>query len=111
MKIRNGFVSNSSSASFVIKWFIDGDGPQLTDNPIYDAIKYVFDYSDDSLREEIERYTTIDKKRGIFTTHKWISMMNSHSDFGEAMAQFWLALSLRPELGVTVLHSSIENDY
>lgn len=111
MKIRTGFVSNSSSASFTIRWFIDGDGHQLTDNPIYDAIKHVFDYSEDSLRKEIEKYTTFDEKRCVFNTHKWIVMMNSHSDFGEAMAQFWLALSVNPEPGVSVLNSKIENDY
>ncbi len=96
MKIRNGFVSNSSSASFIVNWRIKGFGAVFTLrgalSKLYDigydeeTDEYKFDKWDEchkDIIESIERWTKRNED-GTFTSEFFTSMLNSYSDFGDA---------------------------
>jgi len=97
MKIRNGFVSNSSSASFILNWRIRGFGDEFTVRGAiaklydicsydYDSNEYNFDEWDKDHEDIISRIEKRTKKNedGTFTSEFFTSMLNSYSDFGEA---------------------------
>jgi len=116
MKVRTGFVSNSSSASFVVKW--RENDHHKSDSPD-EAIAYLFNLS---YYSEDECIYTVDKKKrlgdgegdwdlmdnaqtvaewalknteeidGHYETSGWTSMMNSYADFPYQMAFFLFAL-------------------
>ena len=65
----------------------------------------------DDLFKEIVDHTIYDDKNDLFITDFWTCMMNNHADFSQSAAFFWLALSVNPNQGVTVINSKIENDY
>jgi len=96
MKIRNGFVSNSSSASFIVNWRIKRFGEEFTVrgaiSKLYDigydkdSDEYNFDKWDEchkDIIESIERWTKRNED-GTFTSEFFTSMLNSYDDFGEA---------------------------
>jgi hypothetical protein len=98
MKIRSGFVSNSSSASFIIRWecyLKNGDGNRLS---MSDAIHILFDeYSSNSVKSDLlpvehALKCTSEHRPGVFTTHFYTSMYNGPCDFGDDAAQFAFAL-------------------
>ena len=109
MKIRNGFVSNSSAASFIIDWDCASfyrDDEKATFN---EAFAKLFDLTYDDEKDEIvwnmkrdEKYKkiydfvkeiTVTNSDKTFTTTFHTYMLNDLMDFGEVATCFWLALS------------------
>ena len=92
MKFRNGFVSNSSSASFVVTWRCDTDeGEDGSIIPLEDAIDLLLEYCNPDLRDEIIKMTKV-QDNGSFITTGWTSMVNSYSDFPPEIKDLVFAL-------------------
>lgn len=107
MKIRNGFVSNSSSASFIITW-----KPKVsTDNDLKRMFSRLTE--GDYLREEkgkdvysfVEENTTIES--GAFCTRDFTSMMNSMEDFDPRIFVLLAYLATNSQFEYSVL---VDND-
>jgi hypothetical protein len=125
MKIRNGFVSNSSSASFIVHWRMRTMGKEVG---IKQALSSVFDacvYSDetkdwswddsyfiDGYKKTFEEIMekTEQNHDGSFTTKFWTSMMNSPSDFGTAATELVMALIVNKDVG-EMIDAKAEHDY
>lgn len=92
MKIRNGFVSNSSSASFVIVWRCDteqgSDGDAL---PLSEALDLLWQFGDPELKNRITEITKVETN-GSFKTSGWTSMFNDYSDFCQEIKELLFAL-------------------
>ena len=101
MKVRAGFVSNSSSASFIVKWKVGG---AKTVNAAIDAALDMFSYREESdsfdwefgehdkdMVEEIAANTKMIKK-GQFESRFFTSMLNTNLDFGAPAAALMLGL-------------------
>ncbi len=87
MKIRNGFVSNSSSASFVIKW-INVRDPEAS---IEDSLKLLFppDCRNAIEKRIIQTVINKTKKEGsIFITEDYVNMYNTVFDYNEDLLLF-----------------------
>jgi len=87
MKNRNGFVSNSSSASFIVTWkhngYDDLDGSDNPDNLITDvseAVNRILMYAPDNVLSDIVDNTE-HLGNGVFQTMCRTYMMNSIVDF------------------------------
>jgi len=135
MKSRNGFVSNSSSASFVVHWKYRGFGEEVD---ILTALKIMYDLygkwdgetgdrrqlsivdggdfvweniSDGEQYknsiEKIKRFTT-QNDDGTFTTIFETSMLNTHEDFGEAAQSFVLGLVVDDEF--QIIDTKVDRD-
>lgn len=107
MKQRNGFVSNSSSASFIVHWRVRSMGDNYS---IARALAKLFDiyssFEDDKFNWEKSEWeasgwkdkieTLIEETRrnddGTFTSSFFTSMMNSPEDFGEAAKSLVMGL-------------------
>lgn len=102
MKQRNGFVSNSSSASFAIHWRMRDFGVR---HQLEDVIGKVFGYTWKQVHEGdwkcarehevlfdiVEKHTQVNPD-GTFTTEFWTSMLNNPMDFGTEAMAFVMAL-------------------
>ena len=85
MKIRNGFVSNSSSASFIISWkqkISTTNDPKEAFGMLAegDFLYIDEDGKGDDLPSFIEKNTKV-KELGVFETEAFTTMMNSMEDF------------------------------
>ena len=82
MKIRNGFVTNSSSSSFIIAKK-DVDEHTLVHKVLKDLyVELSLPYSDDESREEIEaRYNPMDVLNGDSMINLQISTRNKYDDY------------------------------
>ena len=106
MKKRMGFVSNSSSASFVVHWRMRSLGEKVT---IKKALSHLFDISSydegtdkvnwndnwtKQYKDVIEYATNMSKLNydGSFTTLFSTVMMNTYDDFGNEAKSLILAL-------------------
>jgi hypothetical protein len=121
MKTRNGFVSNSSSASFIVRWKLNRD--DVSKEQYFDAAfctlfgngydeNYKPDFDIWGLEKEyevIKRYTEI-KENGELETVFTTSMLNTVLDFGETASHFNLALDFPESSAIIVLEKRIERD-
>ena len=97
MKIRNGFVSNSSSASFVVHWRMKTFGAKTTLTEVLSKLYGVHSYNSETDKIDWEKNWTKDYEGvcnyianmttqnddGSFTTMFRTSCLNSYSDFGK----------------------------
>ena len=129
MKSRNGFVSNSSSASFVIHWKFRDFGDKIDINEclskMYDLGSVAPDvemmqdgqfvweniYEDCQEHKDVVEYIKKESFRnidGTFTTSFFTPMMNSHEDFGEAAQSFVLGLVTNDDF--QIIDSKVNRD-
>lgn len=103
MKTRMGFVSNSSSASFVITWRSLRDFESKED-----ALKKLTEWG---FNVDAETYlpTTQNLGNNVYRTEFWTHMMNNYSDFGCDAAMMYLLLSMDEDFEIT--SAKVENDY
>lgn len=81
MKIRAGFVSNSSSASFSVIWQVLDDKEYTAE----EAVKQLFDFDGrDALIARVAKDTTQLQAKNTFESTFFTSMLNAFGDFGEA---------------------------
>lgn len=122
MKNRTGFVSNSSSASFVINWRMKTFGQDLTlkkaisvlfDSYIYkeETDEWVagteWDKKDEAKFEEIANATVINKN-DTFTTKFFTNMKNDMDDFGEAAKS--LVINLVGNENFEIIDAKVEDE-
>ena len=104
MKTRNGFVSNSSSASFVVHWRHRDFGKEIEFREIVQRLRGWAGWDSDK-QKEIEDTdfmdTIVDKTNrnedGTYTTEFFTGMMNSASDFGTTAQLFVMSLLCEDE--------------
>jgi len=115
MKKRNGFVSNSSSSSFIIQWkcnlLEDGEGTDMAmiylfklygsdyhEGPLKDDWIDDIDEYDSHLKETIEdiikNSKSIGKSGNMFETEFHTTMRNDTTDYGKAAHEFLMALTI-----------------
>lgn len=123
MKIRNGFVSNSSSASFIVRWKLvdseENDQEKLF-NEAFCALYGPFSNDDGSpdletwfeLKEDYESLKKHTKfSNGIFETIFSTSMLNSLKDLGPTAALFNFVLEFGQKRNIIqVIDKEIDDD-
>jgi hypothetical protein len=114
MKIRTGFVSNSSSASFIVKWC---STEKPSKRQLKKDLKKLFEYygwhseSEDPIIKEIFNKTNIQKNDTCYTTTFWTSMLNNYGDLGMDAAMFYFILSMNKGDGFEIISANVEDDY
>ena len=118
MKIRNGFVSNSSSASFLILWQVDKEFLNKEENIVEEAFGLLFGVGsiDWSIYPELTQIyndvaanTTVledGKLKTLFRTH----MLNTLVDFGPSAAYFNLAFESMETCAIKLLSKEIRDE-
>ena len=132
MKIRNGFISNSSSASFVVVWRCSkikkGDSAIEALSILFDMdisqgltyrdgiLSFINKCSQKNLQSNINKIlkNTIKVGEEVFKSSFFTCMHNSHDDFGEA-CQFLLMFLIcenawRPGGSFELLDTMVEED-
>lgn len=123
MKIRNGFVSNSSSGSFIMNWRMKTFGKEVT---IRRAIGNVFGvyFKEDTdefdwentwnkdVKPKVEKAVdaTVQNSDGSFTSTFWTSMVNSAEDFGETAKSMVMGIVAGNENMFEIIDVKTESD-
>jgi hypothetical protein len=110
MKIRTSFVSNSSSASFIISWKNKFHNYE-TINEAFSSLFYNKDIAINNTKENIIEYLckqTNLLNNGVLQTRFFTSMYNSVEDFGPEFQLFILYLFLNSSF--EVIHKELESD-
>ena len=119
MKIRNGFVSNSSSASFVVVWKLPLQYNDVGEficnifNVNYDKEKHVLktEFRKDYCEDEDLAIKALDNTQhvsdNIYQTTAFTGMMNTISDFETQFLSFIAALVVNK---VEIVSADIDND-
>lgn len=122
MKIRTGFVSNSSSASFVIHWRPKTMGEKVSLKEalsnIYGVTSYKIETDEVNWQDnwdkecqpkfEKTKEQTKDNGDGTYTTHFCTSMMNTADDFGEVAKSFVFNMMLNDNFHI--IDTKLESD-
>jgi len=87
MKIRKGYVSNSSSASFIVYWKSRNNREMSLEEAI-EKMEDEFFFSKYGMTKEYIKKVTQDNGYGRFTTEFFTTMMNSGDNFGEQAKSF-----------------------
>ena len=102
MRIRQGFVSNSSSASFIVIWdknkeMIQNGEYYSQDVGLHKVLEDLFEFADPKCVDEIEALTveTVGKQ---YKTCFWTSMFNGVDDFGGAAIRLVGATAIKGQL-------------
>jgi hypothetical protein len=113
MKTRMGFVSNSSSASFICIWeYFDHGGSGL--DSVEDALRIIFDdYGDVDMgvkMESIVGHTNICSSSGCYETKYWTSMYNDVNDIPEELSSLVMGLHLLPGSKGRIINVSVDEE-
>jgi hypothetical protein len=105
MKVRNGFVSNSSSASFTLTWEL-----REPVGSVKEAVEVVLQFADPKAIDEIAKNTKELESFGhnLFKTHTWTTMFNSWDDFPDWVKLLFFAVSMSEN--ANVVETVVEED-
>ena len=116
MKRRHGFVSNSSSASFVVRWMYNGVEDVTLDNVLRELLgidgayneetgkldfksgsddRCYCEHMSDDTKHIMESTTKLPLRGSIYETRFWVSMHNWVTDFGSACNLMMTALVMK----------------
>lgn len=119
MKIRNGFVSNSSSASFLVIWKLPSQYNDVGEfichifGVAYDERKHILktEFRKDYCEDEDLAIAALDSTQhisgNVYQTTAFTGMMNTISDFGTQFLSFIAALVVNK---VEIVSADIDND-
>jgi hypothetical protein len=96
MKVRTGFVSNSSSASFTLIWRVnDDDGGWTSD----EAVDNLLDWDSAEFVESIKKHTKKAESKNTFVSYFWTCMLNTESDIGADAMSLYFTLAMKQKYG------------
>lgn len=130
MKQRNGFVSNSSSASFIVQWQchqMDEGGKPLSKERAFKSLMGIDCWDEDKAKDsdnnmfiapvstckKLDEMTT-ELRPGVFETNFFTEMLNWDRDFGGAAADFMLTFAVEEartgKANFEIVHTNLEED-
>jgi hypothetical protein len=113
MKIRTGFVSNSSSASFTLIWRVnrwDDEREELTSDK---AVENLLNWDSEKFVEIVKKHTKKADGKNTFISNFWTCMLNTESDIGADAMSLYFTLAMRQKDGnlYEIIHTDLKKDY